>query len=240
MKTENERYRSIRTKLILPVSLVMAILLALTLFFFLRVNAASNRLNMVYATNVSLNEVEAHLTRIQQNTFQYLNVQNEESLTAAETEMTQFQDAISPLNHAITNQETSLLEHNIYQLAGNIDFLAYCLACNQLCNLFVSLGSGNHLVPWHINADGHTGTNLAHNLKNNLNSIFYSLCLVVCWPLSLVNHTAEVHNIPHFLCYMRSEGIEEYSESSELRFVAALLGKLIYESHHGCNGCISL
>lgn len=138
MKTENERYRSIRTKLILPVSLVMAILLALTLFFFLRVNAASNRLNMVYATNVSLNEVEAHLTRIQQNTFQYLNVQNEESLTAAETEMAQFQDAISPLNHAITNQETSLLEHNIYQLAASyIDLTDQALNAKKAHNVEV-------------------------------------------------------------------------------------------------------
>lgn len=119
MTANSERYRSIRTKLILPVTLVMAILLALLMFFFLRINAATNNLNQVYATNVSLNEVQSLLTSIQQNTFQYLNVQNEDSLSAAGEEMENFQNAIAPFNHAITNQEASLLEHNIYQLASS-------------------------------------------------------------------------------------------------------------------------
>ena len=43
----------------------MNALLALLMFFFLRINAATNNLNQVYATNVSLNEVQSLLTSIE-------------------------------------------------------------------------------------------------------------------------------------------------------------------------------
>jgi two-component system sensor histidine kinase YesM len=113
----NKNYRSIRTKLIQPVGLVMAVLLALTLFFFYRINRTMEHLNEVYATNVSLNEVEDHLHGMQQNMFQYLNVQNEDSLTALEADREAFSASVAQLSTAVTDNEAKLLEANIYHLS---------------------------------------------------------------------------------------------------------------------------
>jgi len=68
--------RSLRTKLILPVMITLAVSLGVNLILFDRINSTVENMEQVYATNIRLGELERLLTEIESSVYQYLNIQS--------------------------------------------------------------------------------------------------------------------------------------------------------------------
>jgi len=111
--------RSLRTKLILPVMVTMALSLGINLILFGRINNTVENMDQVYATNIRLSELERLLTEMESHVYQYLNIQSQDALEAFSENRGIFAAMIGEIDDTITDHPARRMERNIRQLAGS-------------------------------------------------------------------------------------------------------------------------
>ena len=111
--------RSLRTKLILPVMVTMALSLGINLILFGRINSTVENMDQVYATNIRLSELERLLTEMEGHVYQYLNIQSQDALEAFSENRGIFAAMIGEIDDTITDHPARRMERNIRQLAGS-------------------------------------------------------------------------------------------------------------------------
>ncbi len=109
--------QSLRRKLILPVIITMLVFLSINLILFGGVNSTVKDMNQVYATNIRLSELEELITNIEDNVYQYLNIQDESALTQLMEHRADFVAIIDEIDDTITDHPTWRMERNIRQLS---------------------------------------------------------------------------------------------------------------------------
>lgn len=123
MKMKNLFKRSLHSKLILPVIVTMAVSLMINLVLFGRIDRTIKRMNQVYATNIRLSELERILTGMENGLYEYLNIQNQDSLEQFQENRSQFADVIEGIDDRITDHPARKLEYTIRKLA--LSYLKY-------------------------------------------------------------------------------------------------------------------
>ncbi len=116
---ESNRFinRSLRTKLILPVIITMAVSLGINLVLFERINTTVENMDQVYATNIRLGELERLLTKLESSVYQYLNIQSQDALDAYIRNREIFASMIGEIDDTITDHPARRMERNIRNLA---------------------------------------------------------------------------------------------------------------------------
>lgn len=109
--------QSLRTKLILPVIITMAVSLGINLLLFGRIDTIVKNMDQVYATNIRLGELEGLLTELESNVYQYLNIQSQEALEAFERNRNVFEAMVEEIDDTITDHPARRMERNIRSLA---------------------------------------------------------------------------------------------------------------------------
>ena len=109
--------QSLRTKLILPVIITMAVSLGINLLLFGRIDTIVKNMDQVYATNIRLGELEGLLTELESNVYQYLNIQSQEALDAFERNRNVFEAMVEEIDDTITDHPARRMERNIRSLA---------------------------------------------------------------------------------------------------------------------------
>ena len=74
------RKLSIRTRMMLVFIITTSIILFLNLFMYVNVNHMMNRLDEVYVSNISLNELADTLSRVQTSMTDYLNTRTSDAM----------------------------------------------------------------------------------------------------------------------------------------------------------------
>ena len=109
--------RSLRTKLILPVIITMAVSLGINLLLFSRINTTVETMDQVYATNIRLGELEQLLTEIESDVYQYLNIQSQDALETFTDNRQRFAAMIREIEDTVTDHPARRMERNIRRLA---------------------------------------------------------------------------------------------------------------------------
>lgn len=109
--------QSLRTRLMLPVMAAMAVFLIISLLMFGRIDATVENMNQVYATNIRLGELEEVLTRLERDTYQYLNIRSQEAYENLNENRKQFEAMIGDIDDRITDHPARRMERNIRSLA---------------------------------------------------------------------------------------------------------------------------
>ncbi|MFR5601750.1 MAG: sensor histidine kinase [Lachnospiraceae bacterium] len=116
-KTRRFLSQSLRTKLMFPVILTMAVSLCVNLVLFGRVNTTVENMDQVYGTNIRLGDLERLLTEMESSVYQYLNIQSQEALEAFTDSRVTFEEMILDIDDTITDHPARRLERNIRNLA---------------------------------------------------------------------------------------------------------------------------
>lgn len=109
--------QSLRTRLIIPVMLTMAVSLGINLLLFARINTTVENMDQVYVTNIQLGELEDLLTEMESSVYQYLNIQSPTALETFSQSRIRFEALIGEINETITDHPARRLERNIRSLA---------------------------------------------------------------------------------------------------------------------------
>lgn len=116
-KTRHFFNQSLRTKLILPVMITMAVSLGVNLLLFGRINTTVENMDQVYATNIRLGELERLLTEMESDVYQYLNIQSQEALESFRQNQEKFTAMIEEIDDTVTDHPARRMERNIRNLA---------------------------------------------------------------------------------------------------------------------------
>lgn len=108
---------SIRAKLLMTFALTAVLMLAVNVLLYSQVNHTMERLDEVYATNVSLSELAECLEDVQNNVFEYLNTKSTVSLEAYYRNEQTLRDMLGQLNSRNLESERKLLEKSIRNMS---------------------------------------------------------------------------------------------------------------------------
>lgn len=109
--------QSLRRKLILPVIITMVAFLGINLALFASINETIKDMNQAYATNIRLGALETLLTEMQDNVYQYLNIQSEAALDLLLENQSIFLAMIDEIDPTITDHPTRTMERTIGELS---------------------------------------------------------------------------------------------------------------------------
>lgn len=116
-KVISQQRESIQVKLIAVFLVTCVVLLVVNIMLYQSMNRIVQRLDSVYATNVSLNELQDLLDHTQDSLVEYLNTKS----TDAMQDYYKYEDAylgmVRKLNNEIVNQELLIMEKNIRGLS---------------------------------------------------------------------------------------------------------------------------
>lgn len=107
----------LRTKLILSVTATTMVFFVANLLMFTNINQTTKNLDSVYATNVSLNDLERTLTDIQDRVYEYLNTKSDDALLSYQEKCAYYQYLIGEINGQTTDNEAKQTEKNIKNLS---------------------------------------------------------------------------------------------------------------------------
>lgn len=116
-KSKHLLNQSLRTKLILPVIITMAVSLGINLILFDRINTTVENMEQVYATNIRLGELERLLTEMESSVYEYLNIQSQDALETFTGNRERFGSMIEEIDDTITDHPARRMERNIRSLA---------------------------------------------------------------------------------------------------------------------------
>lgn len=116
-KSKHFLNQSLRTKLIFPVIITMAVSLGINLILFGRIDITVKNMNQVYATNIRLGELEGLLTELESDVYQYLNIQSQDALNGFTRNREVFKAMIEEIDDTITDHPARRMERNVRSLA---------------------------------------------------------------------------------------------------------------------------
>ncbi len=108
--------QSLRTKLILPAMLTLAVSLSVNLILFNRINTTVENMDEVYETNIRLGSLENVLTEMESSIYQYLNIQSQTALESFMGSREEFEGMIAEIDNTITDHPARRMERNIRNL----------------------------------------------------------------------------------------------------------------------------
>ena len=111
------RSLSIRSKLIMMFALTATIMFVINILLYSEINRSMSKLDEVYATNVSLNELTECLEKTQEEVVEYLNTKSTDSLDNYYRYAQQYRDMLEQLNDSIVDNEMKILEKNIKSMS---------------------------------------------------------------------------------------------------------------------------
>lgn len=117
VKEKIEKKESIQVKLIAVFLLTSLVLLAVNLVLYQGMNRMVYHLDSVYATNVSLNELQDVLDHVQNSLTEYLNTKSSDSMQNYYLYEDEYLDMVKKLNEKAVNQELLIMEKNIRGLS---------------------------------------------------------------------------------------------------------------------------
>ncbi|HKM04446.1 MAG TPA: histidine kinase [Lachnospiraceae bacterium] len=120
MRPRNERLRwkiTIQTKLMLTFVSTTVIILAVNLFMYFSINNMIKQLDMIYKSNIVLNELAEALVDVQTNMTDYLNTKSSDAMEEYYRSEQNYSELIGELNHETTNNNLLLMEKNIYNMS---------------------------------------------------------------------------------------------------------------------------
>ena len=115
---------SIRSKLIMVFGLTAALMFVINIILYAEINSSMKKLDEVYATNVSLNELTECLENTQEEVVDYLNTKSSDSLENYYRYVQQYNDMLEQLNGTIVDNEMKILEKNIKNMSETYLMLA--------------------------------------------------------------------------------------------------------------------
>ncbi len=108
---------SIRARLMMVFALMAGIMFLLNLFLYGEINRSVRRLDQVYVTSVSLDEMRKCLEEIHGNVEEYLSTKSSVSLEDYYRSVQEYQDMLTGLNDRIVDNERKILEKNIRSMS---------------------------------------------------------------------------------------------------------------------------
>ncbi|MDE7434670.1 MAG: histidine kinase [Lachnospiraceae bacterium] len=108
---------SIRKKLMLVFVSCSFLVLAMNVLVWNNMNRMNERLDSVYGSNVSLNDLQAELESVQMNMKAYLDQKTSETMEAYYLAWSDYDTLIGELNQEVTNSDSKLMEKNIHHLS---------------------------------------------------------------------------------------------------------------------------
>lgn len=118
MKQEYSKM-SIRRKIIVVFVFCFLVFFGINIFVYATMKFANGKIEALYGSNVSLNDLQDGLDRVQDTMKEYLDQKTSESMEAYYRAQTDYLELIGQLNQVATNQENRLMEKNIYNLSRN-------------------------------------------------------------------------------------------------------------------------
>ncbi len=116
-KRHFDRRHSIQTRLILLLTIVMILALLINLFIYSRINDMVQRVDTVFASNVTVNELTDNLSLIEDNVYEYLNTKSSGALENYYRYSQTYADLLSELNDTATDDPALMLEMNIRSMS---------------------------------------------------------------------------------------------------------------------------
>lgn len=160
MKNKNVQKISIQTKLIAVFLLTSLVLLAVNLVLHQSMNRMTQRIDQVYAVNVSLNELQQVLDQVQDVMTEYLNTKSSDSMEDYYKYEQEYRRLSQELNQDISSQERKIMEKNIRALSEQ--YLS-------VTNYTVELKRGRNVEKYKVSYEEAT------NLYDVLGTFIYSL-----------------------------------------------------------------
>lgn len=120
--SEKPRSMSIRVKLMLVYSISSLIVFSINLLLYSQVNRTIERIDQLYVSNVSLNELSDSLDAVHDSLYEYLTTKSSDALDTYYRSEGKYTELYSQLTDTVTNNEMLLLERNIRFMSE--DYLA--------------------------------------------------------------------------------------------------------------------
>lgn len=108
---------TIQMKLVLVFLLTSVIIFAVNFLIYMNINRMISRIDEIYVSNVSLNELEEILDSVQSNLTDYLNTKSSDSMEGYYKGEQSYRTMIEELNGDIISNDLMLLEKNIKNLS---------------------------------------------------------------------------------------------------------------------------
>lgn len=108
---------SIQTKLLMTFALIAVLIFVINLMLYSQINHSMRRLDEVYATNASLNELSECLEQTQDDVYEYLNTKSSDSLKNYYRNTQTLRDMLEQLDSDIVDNDGKILEVNIRNMA---------------------------------------------------------------------------------------------------------------------------
>lgn len=108
----------IRTKLVLIYLLSSLVLLVTNVFVYLSLNKMINRIEEIYASNISINEMSNTLACVQSDMVDYLETKSSDSLESYFSNRQNFSNQLNELNSRIIDNDIAIMERTIVNLSN--------------------------------------------------------------------------------------------------------------------------
>ncbi len=117
---------SIQMKLIGVFVFTSVIILSVNLFMFININGRIQKIDEVYSSNVTLNQLTETLSTVQSYMTEYLNTKNFDAMQSYYKSVQDYQELTASLYDTATNSNSRLMEKNIRNLSE--EYLEYSKA----------------------------------------------------------------------------------------------------------------
>ncbi len=118
LKKNKHKHSSIRTKLIWVFILASMIIFVINLVMYQRVNQTIRRIDTLYVSNVSLNELSDSLALVQDDVYEFLNTKSTDALNSYYIDTQTYRDLVGLLNDETSANSMLLLEKNIREMSN--------------------------------------------------------------------------------------------------------------------------
>ncbi|MDD3796106.1 MAG: histidine kinase [Lachnospiraceae bacterium] len=108
---------SIQTKLMVVMSLMLALILCVNLFIYSQINSMVREIDEVFASNVSISELSDKLEMVQTRVYEYLNTKSTSALEDYYRYEQDYRELISRLNNENVDSSVMMLEKNIRNMS---------------------------------------------------------------------------------------------------------------------------
>lgn len=108
---------SLQAKLLITFALTAVLMFVINILLYSEINQSMKKLDEVYATNVSLNELTECLEETHSDVLEYLNTKSSDSLEDYYRNVQEYRDMLEQVNSRIVDNKMRILEKNIRNMS---------------------------------------------------------------------------------------------------------------------------
>lgn len=116
-KRKFPEFHSIQTKISGVMILVLGFILCINLFIFIQINSAVQRIDAVFSSNVTINELSDTLDQVQSTVYEYLTTKSSQALENYYRCEQNYRELLDDLNDRNIDSEIKMLEKNIRKMS---------------------------------------------------------------------------------------------------------------------------